>query len=358
MKVTFAGGVGEHGRNCFLVEGESLSFLVDCGVMVGAAQPYPHLAPEQIVPLDYIFLTHSHADHTGALPWFVGQGFHGVVVASQKTLNQLKNLSAATQCLERFIQPDGLTLEWGRAGHCAGSVWYAFQLEGIRLLFSGDYTESSLVYGVDPIRGRVADLAVLDSAYGEEPRSPRQMGKDFLDAVEPYVSQKKAVLFPVPKYGRGQEILLLLQARWPQIPFYGDGHFQRQAQSLSTDEAWTLPQARQALAAVQVRPLGDYPPKSGFCFVSDPQLRHPQQEILAAQFAERGAVVLTGSVEKGFGAWDLLHQGKAQFARVPVHCTDQQRRELEAQNTFAQVVPYHTASWTHPQGWIELHETL
>ena len=85
MKVTFAGGVGEHGRNCFLVEGESLSFLVDCGVMVGAAQPYPHLAPEQIVPLDYIFLTHSHADHTGALPWFVGQGFHGVVVASQKT---------------------------------------------------------------------------------------------------------------------------------------------------------------------------------------------------------------------------------------------------------------------------------
>ena len=99
-------------------------------------------------------------------------------------------------------------------------------------------------------------MAVLDSAYGEEPRSPWQMGEDFLNAVEPYVSQKKAVLFPVPKYGRGQEMLLLLQERWPQIPFYGDGHFQRQAQSLSTDEAWTLPQARQALAAVQVRPLG------------------------------------------------------------------------------------------------------
>ena len=262
VKVTFAGGVGEHGRNCFLVEGESLSFTVErCVVMVGAAQPYPHLAPEQIVPLDYIFLTHSHADHTGALPWFVGQGFHGVVVASQKTLNQLGKTVAEYQPLETFQPPEGLFLEWGRAGHCAGSVWYAFQLEGIRLLFSGDYTESSLVYGVDPIRGRVADLAVLDSAYGEEPRSPRQMGKDFLDAVEPYVSQKKAVLFPVPKYGRGQEILLLLQARWPQIPFYGDGHFQRQAQSLSTDEAWTLPQARQALAAVQVRPLGDYPPK-------------------------------------------------------------------------------------------------
>ena len=358
MKVTFAGGVGEHGRNCFLVEGESLSFLVDCGVMAGAAQPYPHLAPEQIVSLSYIFLTHSHADHTGALWWLVEQGFHGVVVASQKTLDQLKNLSAATQCLERFIQPDGLTLEWGRAGHCAGSVWYAFQLEGIRLLFSGDYTESSLVYGVDPIRGRVADLAVLDSAYGEEPRSPWQMGEDFLNAVEPYVSQKKAVLFPVPKYGRGQEMLLLLQERWPQIPLYGDSHFQRQTAALAKDETWVLPQARRALAAVQVRALGDYPPKSGFCFVSDPQLRRCELAEMGERFAHSGGIVLTGSVEQGSPAWKLMEEGKAQFARVPVHCTDQQRRELEAQNTFAQVVPYHTASWTHPQGWIELHETL
>ena len=33
MRVKFAGGVGEHGRSCFLVEGEALSFLVDCGLM-------------------------------------------------------------------------------------------------------------------------------------------------------------------------------------------------------------------------------------------------------------------------------------------------------------------------------------
>ena len=43
MRVTFAGGVGEHGRNCFLVEGETLSFLVDCGRMAGAQDPYPAL---------------------------------------------------------------------------------------------------------------------------------------------------------------------------------------------------------------------------------------------------------------------------------------------------------------------------
>ena len=35
MELYFAGGVGEHGRNCFYVRGESVCFLVDCGVMAG-----------------------------------------------------------------------------------------------------------------------------------------------------------------------------------------------------------------------------------------------------------------------------------------------------------------------------------
>ena len=68
MRVTFAGGVGEHGRNCFLVEGETLSFLVDCGRMAGAQDPYPALTAAQARGLDFVFLTHSHADHTARLP--------------------------------------------------------------------------------------------------------------------------------------------------------------------------------------------------------------------------------------------------------------------------------------------------
>ena len=74
MRVTFAGGVGEHGRNCFLVEGETLSFLVDCGRMAGAQDPYPALTAAQARGLDFVFLTHSHADHTGAFAWLAGLG--------------------------------------------------------------------------------------------------------------------------------------------------------------------------------------------------------------------------------------------------------------------------------------------
>ena len=42
MKLVIAGGVGEHGRSCFWVQGSAFSFLVDCGKMADAPDdPYP-----------------------------------------------------------------------------------------------------------------------------------------------------------------------------------------------------------------------------------------------------------------------------------------------------------------------------
>lgn len=349
MRVTFAGGVGEHGRNCFLVEGETLSFLVDCGRMAGAQDPYPALTAAQARGLDFVFLTHSHADHTGALAWLAGLGCSATVVATSATLSQVGRLPFPTVCLENNPPPAGLELAWGRAGHCAGSVWYAFGLEGQRLFFCGDYTEHSPVYAVDPVRGQAARLAVLDSAYGPDPRSDGAMRQDFLDAVSPWASAGQPVLFPVPKYGRGQEMLLLLHARWPQTPLYGDAHFCKQTQVLATDQTWVRPEARAALHEVSVLSLGTTPPAHGFCFLSGPQLRTPAVLALAEAFAKAGGVVLTGAVDPGSGAARLAGQGLARFARVPVHCTDRERQALAEHNAFQQVVPYHTADHPCPQ---------
>ena len=157
------GGVGEHGRNSFFVKGESVCFLVDCGKMAGSEQPYPKLTPEQIRSLQYVFLTHSHADHTGALPWLLEHGFSRTVIASDETFRQLPFSLSDTKLLRSFQPTEGLKLRWGRSEHCAGSIWYEFGLEGQTLLFSGDYTESSLVYAADPIRRVRAELAVIDS---------------------------------------------------------------------------------------------------------------------------------------------------------------------------------------------------
>ena len=84
MELYIAGGVGEHGRNCFFLQNGGDAILVDCGLMAGSDDPLPRLTESQIRKLKAVFLTHSHADHTGALPWLVYRTdhFHNTHIAA------------------------------------------------------------------------------------------------------------------------------------------------------------------------------------------------------------------------------------------------------------------------------------
>ncbi len=340
IRIKLAGGVGEHGRSCFLVEGDAVSFLVDCGIMTGSEDPYPHLTAPEMKRIAYVFLTHSHMDHTGALAWLEENGFSGTVIASAQTLAQLKTLPQRSAVLENADLPAALKVKWGRSGHCVGSVWYQFQLEGKTLLFSGDYTEESAAYSVDPIRGVTADLAVLDSAYGAEKRTAQEMRREFLDAAAQLLSAHGSLLLPVPKYGRGWELLLMLHQTWPDLPLYGDEFFLEQLTRLKDYPEWCTAQLRQEGPGIQVGRLADAPQGSGIGFISNPQLSGSEQERMARRY--HGAVILTGTVEKETGSGRLLEEGLAAFCRIPVHCTDRERLRLEQQNRFGCVIPYHT----------------
>ena len=346
MRIKLAGGVGEHGRNCFLVQGEHLSFLVDCGKMAGADQPNPHLELEEIHNLSYVFLTHSHADHTGALPWLEEQGFSGTVVTTSETLSQLKQFPRQTVTLNEFVPPDGMTLKWGRSGHCAGSVWYHFQIDGRSLLFSGDYTEQSL------IRNIMADLAVLDSAYGHEPRSATEMRQDFLKEAAKFCGLGRPLVLPVPKYGRGLELALLLHRAWPDLTFYGDTHFIGQLAWLQGDRNWSTTSVQNQMSNLTVKSIPEAVPKSGVLFLSNPQLRDPQDERIARLWAQQGGGILTGNVEPETGSFRLLQEGLGIFFRIPVHCTDRERFALEQENFFQQVIPYHCEEHSQSLKWI------
>jgi ribonuclease J len=69
------GGLGQIGSNMMLLESERERFIIDCGILF----PYEnffdinYLIPdfEHIGPIDFIFITHGHEDHIGALPHLV-----------------------------------------------------------------------------------------------------------------------------------------------------------------------------------------------------------------------------------------------------------------------------------------------
>ena len=347
MKLWIAGGIGEHGRNCFYVQGKESNFLVDCGKMADMPEdPYPHLMPEQIRRLDAVFLTHSHADHTGALPWLYENGFHGQLIAADETLRQLPMPIPESRILNKFC-PNGtgrfqsLDVQWGRSGHCAGSVWYRFTEHDQSMLFSGDYTENTQVYACDPIRDQYADLAVLDCAYGLDETPYEVYCSRLIEETQRLLEMYRVLLFPVPKYGRGLEILRLFAGGLPGVSYYADPVFLKNLAEQRAGGFWY----QDSLIEVPVQAYCGQ--KQGIVFVSDPQLRGAEARNTAQQIlALGGGVVMTGTLEKDSYSAELSRQGAMEVLRYPVHLNYKGFRQLKESNHFAQTIAYHSAEFS------------
>ncbi len=113
MKITFYGGAQSvTGSNHYLEIGD-IRILVDCGIFQGSAEaeeknygPFPYDAAS----IKAVFLTHSHADHTGRLPKLFKEGFRGTVYATPPTLDMTAialpdNLSLMAEAAKKTNHP-------------------------------------------------------------------------------------------------------------------------------------------------------------------------------------------------------------------------------------------------------------
>ena len=90
MKLYLTGEPCSQQRHCYFVEGNRVSFIVDCGYQrCYEGDELPHLLPEQIRASRYLFLTHSHENQSGALPALLSREFTGRVVMTTETARQL-----------------------------------------------------------------------------------------------------------------------------------------------------------------------------------------------------------------------------------------------------------------------------
>ena len=204
MQITIAGGCGDFGRSCFFVEGGRHAFIVDAGTSTDGLDRVPDLTAEQAARAEYLFITHSHRDHTGAIGYFESLGFAGSVLLTNQTYRQMKEKPGNTMILdstapELELERD-FSFRWGRSGHCAGSVWYDISCEGKKLFFSGDYRSDDPFYVCDDAEGKTADVAVLDAAYPGD-RTGADMRRSVLDKILELVWRGKPLLLPVPGGG-------------------------------------------------------------------------------------------------------------------------------------------------------------
>lgn len=337
MLIHIAGGAGEHGRNCFYIEGDTLTVMVDCGIR-GSQPLYPDLSDEQIRKTDVLLLTHAHPDHAGAYPWLVEKGFRGQVIASDACFPQLSFDVANGRPVrpgETLRLSNSASLTCGRSGHCVGSLWYELSLEGRQLLFSGDYNKSSLLYACDKIRGRWADAAFLDCGRDAALGSAESLQLGLRDAVRGLIEAGRAAILPVPRHGRGLEMMQLLQGIG-QVRLDDESRAARDAAPLQGQ--WFKAPLSHASAA-----------GGSIYFLADSQLKRPGKRVQVERLMAEGAeVILTGMAEPDSFSGKLLRLERARMLLYPSHQSDRGVALLCHLNSFTRVVRVHSERFPSP----------
>ncbi len=207
----FLGAAGTVTGSKFLVETGEARVLLDCGLFQGdrawRRRNWDNL-PVDPGTVDAVVLTHAHLDHSGALPLLTRHGFSGPVLCTPATarlaaivlrdaahlqeeealyaneagfskhspalpLFDTADAEKAISLLrplehdERGTLPGGMTLHLRRAGHILGSAFAELEVEGVRVLFSGDMGRPGHPLLLPPAPPADADVVLVESTYGD-----------------------------------------------------------------------------------------------------------------------------------------------------------------------------------------------
>jgi metallo-beta-lactamase family protein len=269
VSLQFLGAAGTVTGSMHLVTTGRERILLDCGLFQGlkalrSRNWEPRLPDPQ--RLDAVVLSHAHIDHSGYLPLLARQGFRGPIHCTLATADLLKvvlpdaahlqeedaaranrrgyakhtpalplytiedaqrALRLVRQCgYDRAFPVAGVTALLRPAGHILGSATVELQLEGTRLVYSGDLGRYDRPILLDPEPVPVADVLLLEATYGDR-HHPSDADEDLVRIVRDAVARGGAILVPAFAVDRTQELLWMVHRleasqRVPALPVYID----------------------------------------------------------------------------------------------------------------------------------------
>ncbi len=252
-------------------EGE-IKFLVDCGLYQGSVDSEQlNYTPFNFRPknLDFVLLTHNHADHTGRIPLLYKDGYFNKVYTTYDTmkmlplalkdnekiirLNAKKNCKKALYNLnnvdsvisnmvpckfeETFSPHPNVKVTFFKNGHLIGAAMILVQIScsgynDINLFFTGDYKESNIFFDVPKLPKWVTELPVhimCESTYGSIDSTETDIPVFINNIVNWLKNGKKTIFIPALSLGRYQEIAYKLKMAQgtiidENIPIWFDGN--------------------------------------------------------------------------------------------------------------------------------------
>ncbi|GFE55434.1 cleavage and polyadenylation specifity factor [Babesia ovis] len=273
--ITVLGAGCEVGRSCVYAERGNHNVMFDCGLhpALSGVGALPVFEAIDLSKVDVCLITHFHLDHCGAVPYLLSKtGFKGRIFMTYatkaichllwtdyarmeqvQTVKTIFDRSAPREDLDGSDSKEGLmdelicgsglytfddveyalskieTIDFHeekeiggikiscyRAGHVLGACMFLVEMDGVRILYTGDYsTELDRHVPCAEIPPINVHLLICESTYGIRIHEERmQRERRFLRSVIEVVTRGGKCLLPVFALGRAQEILLILDEYW------------------------------------------------------------------------------------------------------------------------------------------------
>ncbi|MBD3155944.1 MAG: MBL fold metallo-hydrolase [Candidatus Aenigmarchaeota archaeon] len=260
-KVSFLGACNEVGSSAVLVDTGTEKMVMDYGVKL---QEDPVQYPEEVKgKLNSILLTHTHLDHSGAVPYLYHQGQKCPLIGQDITLPFSRMLwydSIKIAKMEgKRIKFNGHDIrrsvkkfrgvEYRKpfkigksrvtsydAGHIPGSSMFFIENGGKKILYTGDFNtdDTRLLAGCDWDIPK-PDVLVTESTYaGKEHPNREEEERKLIEVVNDTIANDGIAVIACFAIARSQEVMLILDNYGIKAPVYVEG-MARQATDIVND---------------------------------------------------------------------------------------------------------------------------
>ncbi len=235
--ISFLGGCREVGRSAILIESKSgTKCMLDYGIRFRGEERLPYNT--NIENLKAVALTHSHLDHSGALPFLyktktIPFFTNSITLAVTEVLikdmikisnynypfgyrevDYLKQNSFFLKNGTRQKIDDNFYLTFIDAGHIPGSVSILIEVDNKKILYSGDIN-SQITNLINPANSAdipEIDSLIIESTYALKQHPPREkIEQEFVEKIINITDNGGRALIPAFGVARSQEALLILE---------------------------------------------------------------------------------------------------------------------------------------------------
>jgi metallo-beta-lactamase family protein len=269
IKITFAGGAGTATGSNFLLEAGKIKILIDCGLFQGEKLAEDENRENFLYnpkDIDFLFITHGHLDHVGRIPKLAKEGFSGQIISTEATkdIGELvlrDSVGILGKEAEReglfpiFVESDvdhAMSLWKGinyhqeilidsedssigeikvtlfDSGHILGSSLVVFDINGKRIMFTGDLgnSPSPLLKNTEKVPN--VNYLIMESVYGD--RNHEHLDdrvKILKETIKSTIARKGVLMIPVFSVERTQELIFIFNQmvdhkEIPLVPVYLD----------------------------------------------------------------------------------------------------------------------------------------